>query len=246
MKNQIEYIKDTNLTYLRLRALLGIFGFALPLLLLATNGFVLKPSISHYYYSTGGSIFVSFMFSFGIFLFSYKGRKKEEKQCISDNVITNFGGLMAMLTALLPTTYCSSGHCNPDLHFFCEISCLNDTSAMTLPYMHNIGWQGSFHLGFAGAFLVSMGFMAFLRFTKEETRNKKRLYRFCAVMIWLLVLFLIVEMLVGNHFTNYDVFIAECVALVFFGLAWFVKGRGLKKETWGFTLIPIRRSDING
>lgn len=225
-------MNDTNLTYLRLRALLGGFGLALPLLLLATNNFVLKPSISHYYYSFGGAVFIAFMFSFGIFLFSYKGRdKKKDGVLISDNLVTNVGGILAMATAFIPTEFSSSDHAKLDSDFLEQIKIIEDHSPLDLMFMHDESSYGTIHLLCAGGFLVLMGFMAFFRFTKDQAPNWKWFYRICAIVMWVCILWLVIGFL-WCPIGAFDVFIAECIALVAFGIARFAKGKGYKREVW--------------
>ncbi|MFK7813670.1 MAG: hypothetical protein AB8B59_14345, partial [Maribacter sp.] len=82
----------------RIRKLIGTLGLALPILLLLTGGMLLS-SISHYYYQPLSSIiFIIILSTFGLFLLSYKGYKIDaETEKISDDLLTNIGGISALI-----------------------------------------------------------------------------------------------------------------------------------------------------
>jgi len=190
------------------------------------NGFALKSSISHFYYSHASVIFTGFMITFGIFLIFYPGRSGDDVK-VSDNWITTIGGIGAILTALIPTAFCSDY--DKPIEITDQLSEFCGGNGLTIYYVHNDSALGTIHLICAATFLILMGFMSYWRFTKGNTTPKmKRFYRFCAVMVWASLLILAIEFAFGVYWTVYDVFIMECVALVFFGLAWLVKGKALK------------------
>ena len=220
--------RHSSLSYLALRQWLGILGLALPLLVWIFNGFTLKPSISHFYYSSSSVFFTGFMLTFGIFLIFYPGRDDKSDK-VSDNWVTTIGGIGAILTALIPTAFCSE--CNECLIVITdELSHFCKGEGLTTQYIHNNSILGAIHLGCAAIFLILMGYMSWSRFTKgNTTRKMKRFYKFCAIMVWLPLLILGIEFATGKHLTPYDVFICECVALVFFGIAWLVKGKTFKR-----------------
>lgn len=220
--------RHSSLSYLALRQGLGILGLSLPILVWIFNGLVLKPSISHFYYSSSSVIFTGFMFTFGIFLIFYPGRDDKDVR-VSDNSVTTIGGIGAILTALIPTAFCSDcGECT--IAITNELSHFCDGEGLTTQYLHNNGFVGTIHLICAAVFLVLMGFMSWARFTKGKTSTKmKHFYRFCAVMVWLSLVILGIEFATGMHLTEYDVFIFECVSLGFFGIAWLVKGKTFQR-----------------
>jgi hypothetical protein len=220
--------RHSSLSYLALRQGLGILGLSLPILVWVFNDFDLKPSISHFYYSSSSVIFTGFMFTFGICLIFYPGRDDKDVR-VSDNLMTTIGGIGAILTALIPTAFCSDcGDCSiiitDELSHFCK------GQGLTTQYLHNNGFVGAIHLICAAVFLVLMGYMSWARFTKGKTSYKmKWFYRFCAIMVWVSLLILGIEFATGMHWTEYDVFIFECVALGFFGIAWLVKGKTFQR-----------------
>lgn len=220
MKNDTNQEKTTdvsnriNIDFLTLRKSLGVLGFLLPFALVLGNGWKIEESISHYYYTNMSVVFTGVLIAFGLFLISYKGYPKEEGELLSDNTITNWAGIFAIIVALVPTacSYCASG--SPNGH--------NNTVASTV------------HLVCAGLFIALMGFMAFNQFVKGEhqdatAKKRKRLYRISGIVIWTAVAFLLVETIIGKSFTPVDTFVGETIALLFFGIAWLVKGEALEK-----------------
>lgn len=223
-------VRNSTLSYLALRKWLGILGLALPILIWIFNGFELKSSISHFYYSSSSVIFTGFMVTFGIFLIFYPGRKDATDK-VSDNWVTTIGGIGAIITALIPTAYCEvskfpirSEEIKSALANFCG------GEGLTIQYVHNSSILGGIHLSSAALFLALMGYMSFARFTKGNTTPKmKRFYKLCAYMVWLPLVVLGIEFAFGWKLTDYDVYIMECVSLGFFGLAWLVKGKTFKR-----------------
>lgn len=218
---------DTNISYLTLRKSLGILGLSLPVLLWVFNGFELKSSISHFYYSSSSIFYTSIFFAFGLFLFSYRGRVNDNVR-ISDNIVTHIGGFMAMVTAFIPTAYCS--YWMEPIIITNELANFCYGNGLTIQFIHNSPILGAIHFICAALFLIIMGIMSFFRFTKGSTSNKKKIfYRICGVAIWVSIAALGIFMIFALELTKYDVFILECVALVFFAVAWLVKGKAFQK-----------------
>ncbi len=72
------------ISYLTLRKAVGILGMALPAALLIgffifDAGCDFPPSISHFYYTDLGNIFVGTLCAVSLFLFSYNGHDKGDK-----------------------------------------------------------------------------------------------------------------------------------------------------------------------
>lgn len=200
---------ELNLNYLALRRILGISGLALPFLLWISNGFQIEPSLSDYYYTPSSVLFTGTLIAFGLFLIAYRGYPREDDR-ISDNIITNAGGLMALLTALLPT------------------GC--DCYAQALIYAHQDTLRSTLHIIFAGLFLFSMGWMALFKFTRSPQSGpvhlrRKTIYRITGAGIWLIIVYLILGFAFGFNLTGIDVLIGEVMALWLFGTSWMVKGR---------------------
>lgn len=203
-----------NTTPLMLRKNLGVLGISLPFILWFGNKFELQPSISHFYYTGMSVIFTGILFAFGLYLFSYRGYDKEEGEVISDNWATNLAGVLAILTALIPTTCVRQG--------------------CTAPNGHNNEILGMIHAIFAGGFFIIMGWMSLYKFTKGDAsdpikKKRNRLYRICGTIVWSIIAVLAIGMLLQLELTGFDVFIGETIVLVSFGIAWLVKSKALEK-----------------
>lgn len=207
----------TNTSHLQLRRNLGILGISMPIILFTGNGFELRSSISHFYYSDMIVVFTGILCAFGLFLFSYRGYEKD-KETISDNLLTTIAGVFAISTALIPTG-CS------------ELDCV-------APNGHSDGVRSTIHLVSAAGFLTIMGWMAFFRFTKSKSpdlspikKKRNRFYKISAIAVWGSLALVGIGFATNTDLTGYDVFIGETIALFFFGAAWLVKGKTL--ENWG-------------
>ena len=207
------------ISHLTLRKLLGGLGLVLPVLLPAGTWLFdekdwLQPSISDYYYTIMRDVFVGVLWGFGLFLFSYKGYKPVKSK-ISENLITNIAGILAICVSLFPT---ADG--------LCVSQCLP-------------GWVGSFHLASATFFFLILGYLSIFNFTKsskpsaEQSPAKKRrniVYIICGSIIWLsmAILFIYFQFL-HEKWPDSTVFIFETVSLWAFGISWLVKGRALSQ-----------------
>ena len=219
--------RHSSLSYLALRQWLGILGLALPVLVWIFNWFELKSSISHFYYSSSSVLFTGFMITFGIFLIFYPGREDETDR-ISDNWVTTIGGIGAILTALIPTAYCSLS--KDPLVITDELAHFCGGEGLTTQFIHNNQTLGIIHLCCAAIFLILMGYMSYARFTKGNTSlNMKKFYKFCAVMVWVPLVILGIIFAFKLELTKHIVYICECISLGFFGTAWLVKGKTFKR-----------------
>jgi len=94
-------------SYLNLRSFIGILGVALPPVLIFGDGLFfeaggIRPTISDYYYSGMGDVFVGVLWAISIFLFSFVGRN------ILEALLGVLTGLSGLGVALIP---CESGGC---------------------------------------------------------------------------------------------------------------------------------------
>lgn len=209
----------------RIRKLIGVLGLLLPFMLLIAQGELLS-SISHYYYQTLSSLlFIIILSAFGLFLISYKGYKIDpETEKISDDLITNIGGLAALVVVFVPTVCLGSGS---DV-----IAAICDSGNFPL-FGHNDKLKGTIHLVSAGIFIFSMGWMSKYKFTRSDDDVNNRIYRICGNLIWgsigLLIILIIAEKLgVSFWLDEYYVFILETTAIVPFGISWLIKGKTIE------------------
>ncbi len=90
------------LSYLGLRKAIGIIGILLPFVLvfgkiLLERGLGIESSISAYYYTVMGDVFVGSLCAVGVFLLSYRGYERK------DNIAGDIACIFAIGVALFPT-----------------------------------------------------------------------------------------------------------------------------------------------
>jgi len=203
------------------RVIIGILGIALPFLLPIFQGEILN-SISHYYYSRSAFFFHIVLFGFGLFLVSYRGyEKKNNGEYISDNVITSFAGVMALIVVVVPTACELSG--SVDELKYCEnlqLTLVGHPTYNSLSLIHFIS---------AGLFLFLMGLMS-LKFTMGKS-HLSWLYYTAAFVIFLCLILLIISHLFKIKLFDKSTFILESIAVLFFGIGWLVKSKWWEKTT---------------
>ncbi len=212
----------------RIRKLVGILGISLPVLLPMAK-FEFLASLSHYYYSTLSSlIFIIILSAFGLFLISYKGYKKDvETEQISDDFLTNIGGLAALVVVFVPTT--CVGSASESIKTIC--------SNCDLPlFGHSLTTPNTIHLVSAGIFILCMGWMSKYKFTRGRKTKHNKIYKHCGNMVFisvaLLIIGIILEKLEVNFLINdYYVYIFETIAVFAFGTSWLVKGEAIENLT---------------
>lgn len=205
-----------NTSYQTLRRLLGELGILLPLALYVFNGFRLEPSISDCYYTQAGTVFTGILVAFGLFLLTYRGHRKNklagQNEWVSDNFLTNVGGILALITVLVPTSF------GEDWLTDCRH-----------PLCHNTLWINLVHLGSAAGFLAIMGGMAYFKFTlnPKEVKWKLVLFRTSGLIVWTSLLLMGIYIYLKNRgldwFPN-AIFWGETLSLLSFGSAWLVNG----------------------
>lgn len=95
-----ELKKHVHGTYICLRYGICLIGFLLPVILIIGGmalGIPWQESISQYYHTPLGDVFVGSLFGIGAFLYLYKGFSREE------NIALNIAGLSVVCVALFPT-----------------------------------------------------------------------------------------------------------------------------------------------
>ena len=208
----------------RIRKLIGTLGLLLPIVLPIVKGQVLA-SISHYYYSTLSSlIFIIVLSAFGLFLLSYKGYKIDPDETISDDWLTNIGGLAALVVVFIPTKCCESA--SLVIQALCKSNCLP-------LFGHNDPTANVIHLLAAGIFILCMGWMSRFKFTRGSDDGNHKLYKWCGNLVFISVglisVCLAIEKLITKDFflQQYYVFIFETTAVIPFGISWLVKGKAI-------------------
>lgn len=241
--------KEMLYSYYRIRKIIGLLGLLLPVLVVLFYGEILS-SLSHYYYTRSAVFFIAILSAFGLFLISYKGYERDKQtEWLSDNFITHIAGIAVLIVVLFPTD-CSGSH-SPSIDGICA-------SADYPLFGHQHALKSWIHFIGAGLFLFCMGWMSIFRFTKGDInpskQRKNKIYRLCGYIIWASIAILLLEFIVKNWFSqfqisDYDVFIFETISVFSFGISWLIKGEAIK-DLIDFKIFllqhnPAKKADNN-
>lgn len=231
-EREMQDVPDANdnllISYLTLRRTLGVLGISLPFIL-AIGGLVvfktgLQTSISDYYHTGMGDVFVGIIVAIGLFLASYTGYQNTDETDdppISDNAAGNIACVCAVGLALFPTT--------PD----------------NIPPVIELGefaeTTGVVHFIFAAIFFLLLAYFSFFLFTRTHPHRtptpqklaRNRIYKICGVIIFAAII-LIAAAFLGLPESTRDelkpVFWLEAAAVVAFGFSWLIKGETLWRD----------------
>jgi hypothetical protein len=229
--------------YDKLRLNLGRAGIAFPFVvalgaMALSDCIAIQGSISAYYHTIMGPVFVGFLCAFAMFLFTYHGKHKQ------DRVAFVPAGICAMLVALFPCELDADS-----LAFPCQVQ--------PFPLLDKPGFMWM-HYGSALAFFLLQVYIAAFLFTKtkaeedqllfkeslmqllffkkdnrvmdDDKRAQNNYYRWCArTQLISLVLIGIYVVLLRKPFPNltnwHPIFWLEIVGLTAFGMAWIIKSK---------------------
>jgi Protein of unknown function (DUF998) len=195
-------------SFLKTRVVIGVIGVLLPIVLVGGNLVVfgqpdLLPSLSDYYHSDMRDWFVGSLWAIGSGLLVYLAARRN----LADSVISFVGGLLAVGVALFPTNA-------PD----------------TIPTI-----IAKLHVACAALLFALLGVICF-RFGNRDGKREDRsarwrvtwrtVHRGCAIVIWLAVVASVALAAAGSD-DNHSVFWGETIAVLAFGLSWFLKGSEL-------------------
>jgi hypothetical protein len=201
------------LSYLRLRKAIGIIGISLPFVLAIGKLIFSDPgienSISAYYYTVMRDVFVGSLCAIAVFLISYRGYERIDE--IAGKIAASF----ALGTALLPTAPANASELQVVI--------------------------GGLHFAFALGFFLTLSFFAIVLFRKTNpnkppTINKLKrniVYTVCGYgILACIILILLISFLPSNSsiLRLSPVFWLEALAIVLFGISWFVKGEAILKD----------------
>jgi hypothetical protein len=195
--------------YLGLRKAVGIIGVSLPFLLIIGRwigeGFGFEPTISDYYYTNMGDVFVGCMCAIGIFLMSVRGFN------LSDRIAGLIAFVFAVTVAFFPTTDKSGSVVEPGY-----ISTVHITSAALL-----------------FTTLAYFCLFEFTKMAPNPTQRKLKrntVYRVSGITI-LISIVLIAVFKGGDLYAQYKPgLIFESLAIEAFGIAWLTKGEAILKD----------------
>ena len=201
------------LSYLGLRKAVGIIGLTLPFVLafgrILLQGFGLEGSISCYYYTDMGNVFVGSLCAIGVFLLSCRGYDQK------DAIAGRLACLFAVGVALFPTASCSA----------------SESQSVAISRVH---WSCAALLFLTLAYFC---LALFTQTAGDPTRQKLQrniVFRICGYAILACILLIAVV----NFLLKYDspiqvlhpVFWLESIAVIAFGVAWLTKGEMILKD----------------
>lgn len=203
--------KSMIISHLTLRKIIGWIGCLLPLAVVLgsyCNGYTpLKHTVSAYYHSNAGDLFVGGLIVCGLFLISYRGHD------FRDDLIGNIAGILIILTALFATFPRLGEERKYVLQFI---------NPEVVGIIHGICAIGTF---------IFLGIMSSFQFSQTDNDKMRKVYIGLGISIFLsLALIGIVHMIPNRNFLKYDlklVFWFETIILVSFGISWLLKGKFL-------------------
>ncbi|GAB4250115.1 MAG: hypothetical protein Tsb0034_29380 [Ekhidna sp.] len=201
-------------TLKKLVGLTALFFPAVLILLSFTSGqcSVVQETISHYYYSIVGNVFVGALAAIAVFLIVYKGYPDSH-----DNFVTSMAGVFALGVALLPT----SAPC--------------DTSSCIVVDLKGVADVSTWHYVSAASMFITLAYVSIFLFRKSGNQptpqklRRNKIYFMCGLLILLSIIAIAILGLTDLVTEEWlceskIIFILEWVALFAFGLSWMVKG----------------------
>lgn len=213
------------ITFRELRQAVGWLGILLPfvlaIMLYVFTSCSIQDSISQYYYTRMGSYLTGTLCAVGLFLIIYKGYPGE-----NDSKLCNFAGLCAFGVAFIPMQLNASDVPCPECIVY---------------FTKGDHWWRLFHFVSAGLLFTTMAYLSYFKFTKsykevisksEKKYKRNIIYRICGIIIFLCIIVMLVYSIIKGIKPELKVysltFFLESIMLMSFGIAWLVKGEGIK------------------
>ncbi len=195
--------------YQYLQQVVGIIAVLLPPVVAIGNfafGGEMKGSISAYYYTRMGNVFVGSLCALAVFFLSYNYRPLPGFEL--DHLLARFASAAAVGVALFPTT----------------------SDAATASGGEKV--VAVVHLACACTLFVLLAFFSLFLFTKSDgsrpmsdlKRRRNLVYRTCGVIIAAAIALVVVSNLVKPPSSLHALFWLETAAVMAFGVSWLVKG----------------------
>jgi hypothetical protein len=200
------------LSYLQMRKAVGFIGLLLPLVLalgkILLQGRGTECSVSDYYYTDLGNVFVGSLCAIGVFLVSCRGYDRR------DELAGYISGACAVGVALFRTSRAGA-------------DCIVTTDAI-----------GKLHFTFATLLFVTLAYFCLKLFTQTagspttQKLKRNRVYRFCGWTIAACILLIAAAIVFPIKALEavHPVFWLESIAITVFGFAWLTKGETILKD----------------
>ncbi|KPL15388.1 MAG: hypothetical protein AMS23_06475 [Bacteroides sp. SM1_62] len=193
-------------SYWTLRKAVGWIGLLLPFVLMLGgliifHGKLIEGSISYYYHTGMGDVFVGALCAVALFLFFYSGFDKW------DDWAGNLAGLFAIGVAWFPTTKSGPEDWVGIIHLTCAV------------------------LFFLILASFSFFLFTKTAKDKGPTKQKKKrnvIYRICGLVMVASLIAIVIFMAIRDDNSKFPfVFLGETIALVAFGISWLTKGEAI-------------------
>jgi len=192
--------------YTHLQRIVGLMAVLLPFVLFSGNwaltGNELESSISAYYHTPMGAVFVGVLWALAVFFLSYNYRPLPGFNL--DNKLSTLASIAAVCVAVFPTT--------------------SDASVATRSEQ-NIGIV---HIISAGVLFTLLAVFALFLFPRSsgdmtlEKRHRNLLYRTCGVIMFAAILAMFPSQLAPD---SWHLFLwLETLSVLAFGVSWLIKG----------------------
>jgi hypothetical protein len=201
-------------SFLVQRFFIGLLGVALPLLLVGFGYWidgdpVPRNSLSVYYYSGVGAVFVGVLTTVAFFLITYKLIEINNLE----NWLSILAGVAVLVVVLFPTN-------RPD-------EAIDPTPLQKETDDSFVNW---FHVGGAVTFIVLTGLISIFFAYREFVRHKEKpssgrfwwFHLVSALFVWGGGIWILVTELIGGP--RWSVFAGEVASFTAFGLSWLTKG----------------------
>lgn len=202
------------ISHLTLKRAIGILGVSLPFLLAVGNLIIfrgdLERSISNYYHTGMGDVFVATLIAIGLLLFAYRGYDT------TDNLVANLAGLFAIGVALFPTLPANYSEVDQVIGIVHIVSLV--LFLLILAYFPLVLFTKT-HPATADA-------------PGSKKIQRDLVYRVCGVAILLSIMLSALFSVLATELAyslNYA-FWLESIAIVAFGISWLVKGEALLRD----------------
>jgi hypothetical protein len=190
--------------YTYLQRAVGVIAFLLPIVLVGGNWLFfdtdVKGSISAYYYTPMGGVFVGSLCALAVFFLSYNYRPLPNFKW--DNVLSTVASLAALGVAFFPTANEAEEAAGGE-----EIIAV-------------------LHLVFAGVLFIQLAIFSLFLFRRSDDptnpwkQRRNRVYMICGVIIAVAI----VGVPVSNLFSWHLLLLLESIAVFVFSFSWLVKG----------------------